>query len=106
MSKILLKAKKDAPETLQIGNLSVELKDGFYRTDNREFADYIIAQNLGDETVAKPKTARRKPATRASATKVKPATKAKPAAETTKQANAESVSPAINTEKSNEGETK
>lgn len=69
MSKIKLKATKDAPELVQVGNHIAENKDGFFQTDSREFADSIIADGHATEIVptkqtkeAKPKTAKPKTA--------------------------------------------
>lgn len=48
--KIILKAKKDAPEFVSMGNLATEQADGHFQTDNRELADYLVAQNFAVET--------------------------------------------------------
>lgn len=46
---IKLKAVKNAPEQIAHGNFTAELKRGHYETENRRFADHIIASGYAVE---------------------------------------------------------
>ena len=50
--KIRIKAAKNAPEGVGHGNFYVEKTKGFYVTDDRKFADHIIASGYGEEASA------------------------------------------------------
>jgi hypothetical protein len=88
--KIRIKAGKDAPDQVAHGNLLAEKKDGYYTTDNRRFADHIVASGYGKETAASKETSE-KPA-------AKKATAARPAASrrTAKTASRAKTSAAVN----------
>lgn len=47
--QIRIKAAKDAPEFVAHGNLEAEKKNGHFVTENRRFADHLIASGFGTE---------------------------------------------------------
>lgn len=55
--KIILKAAKDAPEFISMGNLEATQKDGFFETGNRAFADAIIERGYAAEVEKQTKKA-------------------------------------------------
>lgn len=71
--KIRIKAAKNAPDGIGHGNFYVEKKNGFYVTDDRRFADHIIASGHGTEAKPEPRPAAARP-------KAKSAKAAEPAA--------------------------
>ena len=46
---IRIKAVKGAPEYVGHGNFAAENKGGYVETDNRRFADHLIASGFGEE---------------------------------------------------------
>ena len=46
---IRIKAAKNAPEYVGHGNFGAENKGGYFETDNRRFADHLIASGFGEE---------------------------------------------------------
>ena len=47
--KIKLKATKTAPDVVAQGNLQAEKVKGHFETDNRRFADHLIAVGYAEE---------------------------------------------------------
>lgn len=54
--KIRIKAAKDAPDVVAHGNFTAEKKNGHYATENRRFADHLIAAGYGEEVEEKAAT--------------------------------------------------
>ena len=72
-SKIYIKANENAPEFISQGNFHAERKEGYFETDNRKLADFIIGAGHGKEvkkksSQTKPKPAETEPAQTADAT--------------------------------------
>lgn len=75
--QIRIKAAKNAPDFVAHGNLEAEKKKGHFTTDDRRFADHLIASGYGTE-VTKDATPAAKPKAKA---KAKAATKPAESAE-------------------------
>ncbi|MCC7308383.1 MAG: hypothetical protein IT173_12520 [Acidobacteria bacterium] len=60
---IRIKAVKGAPEYVGHGNFGAENKGGYFETDNRRFADHLIASGFGEETTPSAEAAATPPKT-------------------------------------------